>query len=132
VARLIEYAEAPRVARGDGIESVRLSEPPLPGQDFVMGITTFPAGTGLPMHSHNTVEQVTVLTGSGFVEMDGVRRRVGPFDTTQVPAAEPHRFVNDGPDVLRILWVYGSTEVTRTFTATGETVAQLAPPPPAR
>jgi putative monooxygenase len=130
MAELIEFAGAPVVERGDGIETVRLTEVPLPGQPFVMGITTFPPGTGLALHSHNTVEQVTLLEGSGFVEMDGSQRRIRPYDTTQVPAGEPHRFVNDGHERMRILWVYGDTEVTRTFTETGLTVSQLERPTP--
>jgi quercetin dioxygenase-like cupin family protein len=130
MAKLIEFATSPRVERGDGIESIRLTDPPLPEQSFVMGVTTFPPGASLAMHSHNTVEQVTVLAGSGLAVLDGEEHRVGPFDTTQIPAGEAHRFINDTDDEFRILWVYGSTEVTRTFTETGETVAQLSPSPP--
>jgi quercetin dioxygenase-like cupin family protein len=129
MAELIEFAGAPVIERGDGIESVRLTNPPLPGQPFVMGITTFPPGTGLAFHSHNTVEQVTVLEGSAVVEFDGRRHDLAPYDTTLVPAGQSHRFVNAGDGRMRILWVYGDTEVTRTFTESGETVSQLAPLP---
>jgi quercetin dioxygenase-like cupin family protein len=125
MAELIEFAGAPVIERGDGIQSVRLTDPPLPGQAFVMGITTFPPGTGLAFHSHNTVEQVTVLEGSAVVELEGQQHRLQPYDTTQVPAGRSHRFVNAGESRMRILWVYGDTEVTRTFTETGETVSQL-------
>ncbi|MGH9213299.1 MAG: cupin domain-containing protein [Acidimicrobiales bacterium] len=125
MAQLIEFAGAPVVERGDGILSVRLTDPPLPGQGFVMGITSFPPGTGLAFHSHNTVEQVTVLEGSAVVELEGRRHRLRPYDTTQVPAGQSHRFVNAGDGPMRILWVYGAVEVTRTFTETGETVDQL-------
>ena len=125
---LIEYASASRVERGDGITSVPLTGDPLPGQSFIMGVTSFPPGAGLARHSHNTVEQVTLLEGTGVVELDGVEHRIRPYDTTKVPAGVPHRFHNDGDGIMRILWVYGATEVTRTFTDTGETVSQMAAP----
>jgi len=128
MGRLIKFATEPRVSRGDGIETVRLSEPLLDGQSFIKGITSFPPGTGLDEHSHNTIEQVTVLEGAGFVEIAGVQYRLATYDCTQVPADEPHRFVNDGDELMRILWVYGRTDVTRTFTATGETVSNHAKP----
>ena len=49
-----------------------------------------------------------------------------PYDTTQIVPGEVHRFINTGDVPMRILWVYGSTEVTRTFTETGETVPQFS------
>jgi quercetin dioxygenase-like cupin family protein len=128
VGELIEYAHQERVARGDGIETVQFSNPPLEGQTFTMGVTSFPPGASLREHSHNTIEQVTLLEGSGFVEIDGHRHRLAQYDTTRVPAGERHRFENDGETVMRILWVYGSTDVTRTFSDTGETVSNHARP----
>lgn len=38
----------------------------------------------------------------------------------------PHRFINTGDSEMRILWVYGGTEVTRTVAATGETFKHLS------
>ncbi len=122
MSELIQFDRQTPVERGDGIQSVRLTDPPVDGQTFTMGVTTFPPGASLPRHSHNTVEQVTLLEGTGVVELNGERHRLQRYDTTKVPAGEPHLFENDGDDVMRILWVYGATEVTRTFTDTGETV----------
>jgi quercetin dioxygenase-like cupin family protein len=127
-AKLIEFDSQERIERGDGIETVMFSDPPAPGQSFIMGITSFPPGASLARHSHNTVEQVTLLEGSGLVEIDGKERRLSQYDTTQVPAGEAHRFENDGDSVMRILWVYGNTHVTRTFTETGETVSNHGKP----
>ena len=69
---------------------------------------------------------MTVVEGEGIAVIDGVEVPARPFDTTQIPPGEFHRFVNTGSTVMRILWVYGSTEVTRTFADTGETVDQFA------
>lgn len=128
MGELIRITDEESVDRGDGIKTVRLSNPPLPDQSFIMGITSFPPGAALPRHSHNTIEQVTLLEGTGIVELNGERLRLQPHDTTKVPAGEPHLFENDSDTVMRILWVYGATDVTRTFTATGETVANHGSP----
>lgn len=125
MAGLIKFDEADRVARGDGIESVRLTPEPLDGQGFVMGVTSFPPGTSIRLHSHNTIEQVTVIEGEGFAELNGEQIPAKPYDTTQIAPGEYHRFVNSGDSIMRILWVYGSTRVTRTFADTGETVEQF-------
>lgn len=125
MARLIKFDEADPVARGQGIESVRLTPEPLEDQDFTMGVTTFPPGTSIRLHSHNTIEQVTVLEGEGLAVLNGEEVPAKPYDTTQISPGEQHRFINTGDRIMRILWVYGSTHVTRTFADTGETVEQF-------
>jgi quercetin dioxygenase-like cupin family protein len=125
MAELIKFDEAEPVARGDGIESVRLTPNPLQGQGFVMGVTSFPPGTSIRLHSHNTIEQVTVIEGEGIAELNGDQLPARPYDTTQIAPGEWHRFINTGSSTMRILWVYGSTDVTRTFADTGETVGQF-------
>ena len=124
MGRLYRFDELPSVARGAGISSVELTTPPLEGQGFIMGITSFPPGTSIPVHCHNTTEQVTLIEGEGIAEIDGEQFPVKPFDTTQVPTGQFHRFLNPGPSIMRILWVYGSTHVTRTF-EDGRTVEQF-------
>ena len=126
MAQLIRFDEQDPVARGDGIESIRLTPEPLEGQGFVMGITSFPPGTSIRLHSHNTIEQVTVLEGDGVAELNGEEMPARPYDTTQIAPGEWHRFINTGSTTMRILWVYGSTDVTRTFADTGETVEQFS------
>lgn len=125
MARLIKFDEADPVARGQGIESIRLTPEPLEGQRFTMGVTTFPPGTSIRLHSHNTVEQVTVIEGEGVAVLNGEEIAACPYDTTQISPGELHRFINTGEGTMRILWVYGDTHVTRTFADTGETVEQF-------
>ncbi len=127
MAKLIKFDDEERVSRGDGIESVRLTPEPLEGQGFVMGVTSFPPGTSIPLHSHNTIEQVTVIEGEGIAELNGEYRPAKPYDITQIAPGEFHRFINTGEGIMRILWVYGSTHVTRTFAESGETVEQFVP-----
>lgn len=124
-SRLIRFDDQERVERGGGIESIRLTPEPLPGQAFSMGVTSFPPGASIRLHSHNTIEQVTVLEGEGIAVVNGEELAARPYDTTQIPAGEVHRFLNTGNTIMRILWVYGSTDVTRTFADTGETVGQF-------
>jgi len=125
MAELIRFGEAEPIARGDGIESVRLTPTPLEDQGFTMGITTFPPGTSIRLHSHNTIEQVTVIEGEGVAVINGEQVPARPYDTTQMPPGELHRFINTGRGTMRILWVYGSTQVKRTYADTGETVDQF-------
>ena len=124
MADLIVFEAAEPVRRSDGIESIVLTPVPLADQPFTMGVTTFPPGASIALHCHNCVEQVTVLEGEALVELDGETRSARPYDTTQVAAGEFHRFINAGLGPMRILWVYGSTEVTRTF-PDGRTVSQF-------
>ena len=126
MSELIRFDEQEQVARGDGITTVRLTPTPFDGQHFVMGITTFPPSTSIPLHTHNTIEQVTLVEGEGEAELNGERRPVRPYDTTQIAPGEAHRFLNTGSTMMRILWVYGAVHVTRTFVETGETVVQFS------
>ena len=125
-AHILRIDSLPVVDRGNGIQTIPLVTKELGSKHLTTGITRFPVGAKVPMHSHNCDEQVTILEGEAEAELDGQRHRLHAYDTTLVPANKPHRFVNVGTAPLAILWIYTATEVTRTFVETGETVAHLS------
>ena len=125
-SQVFKFDEIPTVPRGGGIESKPLVGESVGAEGFISGISTFPRGAAIRLHSHNVEEMVTVLEGEATVEVKGEQTEIGRYDTTYVPAGVFHRFINRGDSIMRILWAYGSTHVTRTFADTGETVEHLS------
>ncbi len=124
--RIVTFAKIPVVPRGSGVETKPLLLGSTGAQAFVSGISTFPVGGALKLHQHNTEEMVVLLEGEATVEVGGAQYPIVPYDTVHVPAGTDHRFINRGAVPMRILWVYGSTHVTRTFADTGETFEHLS------
>lgn len=120
---IVPYGAIKTFARGDGVETrLMIGKSVADDTPFTTGTTVFPPRKSAPMHTHNCAEQVTILAGEAVAEVGGARTRLGPLDTSYIPADVPHRFVNETDEPLTILWIYGGRTVTRTFTDTGETV----------
>jgi mannose-6-phosphate isomerase-like protein (cupin superfamily) len=126
-AAIIKADETPRIQRGSGILTLPLVTKHSVGHaKFTTGISTYPRGEGAPMHWHNCDEQVTLLEGIGEVEVDGMVTPLKPHDSTYIPAERPHCFRNTGDGPMTILWIYGSSHVTRTFADSGREVEHLS------
>lgn len=109
--------------RGNGVRTLDLVTRTVGTERFLTGITEFPPGAELAYHWHDCEESVVVLSGQAVFHTEQTTRTMVPCDATWVPAGVAHRFRNDSTDTtLRILWIYGSPEPTRTFAASGRTV----------
>ena len=115
------------IQRGGGIQTVPLITPLATGEAaFTTGMSVYPKGKGAPLHHHNCDEQVTLLDGEGEVEVDGVVTKLKCFDSTYIPGGKVHAFRNTGDAPMRILWIYSSNRVTRTFAGSSEEVEHLS------
>src|SRR6266516_2930603 len=95
---VIKAAGAARLGRGGGVETVPLITRKTAAEEnkITTGISTYPPGTGAPLHSHNCDEHVTLLAGAAEVEIAEQVTPLEPDDTTYVTAGIVHAFRNTG------------------------------------
>lgn len=119
---VLRPAEIEPRSRGGGVQTIPLVTRKIGSTGLINGITIIAPGAAVPMHSHNCEESVMVLSGHGWVEIDGVDHEVRPGDTTFLPANIPHCFKNASEvEEMRILWIYATIDATRTLIETGQT-----------
>jgi len=120
---ILKWDDIPRVKRGRGIVNHPIATKELGAKAIHSGITIMPAHTRVPAHTHNAEEQVTILQGRMTIILDGDQEVVcGKYDSTFIGADVRHELINDFDEEVHALITYGSPDVNRTFSDTGETV----------
>ncbi len=108
--------------RGGGARTTPLVTPSIGTTSFINGMTEFAPGARIAFHSHNCEESVVLLEGHAYLDIDGEVHELNPLDTTFIPPNVPHRFRNRSEtETMKILWIYASSQATRTLIETGET-----------
>jgi 3-isopropylmalate dehydrogenase len=124
---VLRQAEIEPFDRGTGVRTLPyVGKWNAEGNKVTTGVTEFPVGAGIPLHTHNVEESVLILEGQATAVIGEDSFDLEPGDATWAPAGVPHRFANRGQGPMRIYWVYGGREVTRTICATGETFEHLS------
>lgn len=125
--QILKVEDIQIIQRGGGIETTPLvTVHSNPDAKFTTGMSVYPKGQGAPLHIHNCDEQVTLLEGVGEVEVDGKITPLVQYDSTYIPAGKTHAFRNTGNEPMRILWIYSSNKVTRTFHGSDDEVEHLS------
>ena len=123
--RVFKIKEMKAQDRGPGLKGWPLITGDVGSEHLTTGITEFQPGANLAMHIHNCEEQVTMLEGEATVVIDGTSYAVAAPDSTFIPAGVPHRFINTSDKPMKILWIYATTRMTRTFVDTGKNEKDL-------
>ncbi len=121
-AALLQPDTLPTHERGGGARTTPLVTRELGTTSFITGYTAFDPGVEIPFHSHNCQESVVLMEGDAMLDIDGLEYRLKPHDVTFIPPNVNHRFRNlSATRPMKILWIYATTEATRTLTASGTT-----------
>lgn len=80
-----------------------------PTDSITMGIAEIKPGAPdeIHLHRHEPSEAYYVLSGNGYVSIDGVKTDLGTGSAVFVPSNALHAVGNSGKEVLRLLYVFG-------------------------
>lgn len=78
-----------------------------PDPGFAFGIQVMPPGCHVREHGHaRNTEVLFVYEGTGYAEIDGVRRGIGPGTTILLGKYCGHSIVNEGDCDMKFAWFF--------------------------
>ena len=123
VIKHLLFSGLQKFSRGRGIVNHLIANKKIGASTIHSGITFLPPKTSVPDHSHNTEEQVTILKGTLKIILNGDQEVIcNSYDSTFISSNVQHELINETEEEVHAIIIYGSADVTRTFTETGETV----------
>ena len=123
VIKHLLFSGLQKFSRGRGIVNHLIANKKIGASTIHSGITFLPPKTSVPDHSHKTEEQVTILKGTLKIILNGDQEVIcNTYDSTFISSNVQHELINETEEEVHAIIIYGSADVTRTFTETGETV----------
>ena len=123
IIKHLPFSKVQKVSRGRGIVNHLIASKNIGARNIHSGITFIPPKTSVPEHTHNTEEQVTILKGTMKIILNGNQEIIcNSYDSTFISSNVRHELINNSEEEVHALIIYGTADVTRTFTETGETV----------
>ena len=123
IIKHLPFSKVQKVSRGRGIVNHLIASKNIGARNIHSGITFIPPKTSVPEHTHNTEEQVTILKGTMKIILNGNQEIIcNSYDSTFISSNVRHELINNSEEEVHALIIYGSADVNRTFTETGETV----------
>lgn len=97
------------IGRGNVSWKTLISSDRTPTDSITMGIAEIKPGSPeeAHLHRHKPAEAYYILSGKGFVSIDGTRTDIDTGMAIFVPSNALHAVGNNGTDTLRILYVFG-------------------------
>lgn len=95
-AIVVKPAQSAVFERGDYATVYKMvyAESPIPCKTLFVGKTVIKPGGAFPLHRHPVEEVYYILSGSGYVEVDGEKSSFEAGDAVFVPAFSRHRPLN--------------------------------------
>jgi quercetin dioxygenase-like cupin family protein len=121
---VVDYGALPEFPMRPGITGKWICSRERGAAEVGVLANTIEAGCG-PLHRHEYEEIILVEAGKIWVEMDKVRTTATPGQCVIIPANAAHAWGNDGPEVLKVLFVWNSPEP---FAPGKSTYLEGAPP----